>query len=48
MHLCHTSNGVTVVHDFISLVVFGPVETGNMCFSIGEVEGDGDLAIAKK
>jgi len=43
MHLCHTSNGVTVVRDFPSLVVFASVETGNRHFSIGRVGGDGCL-----
>jgi len=41
MHLCHTSNGVTVVREFLSLVVFASVETGKRHFSIGKVEGDG-------
>jgi hypothetical protein len=43
MHLCRTSNSVTVACAFLLVIIFALVETGNCCFSIGKVEGDGYL-----
>ena len=38
MYLGYTSNRITIVDDFLSLIIFGPIEAGNKCLVIGTVK----------